>query len=75
MIHRVIPKGTSLNHFEQEDIELMINHINSYARKKLNNRSANQSFSFFHGEDVLAKLGAHHIEPNSIILTPNLLKK
>ena len=75
MIRRVIPKGTSLNRFEQEDIELMMNHINSYARKILNNRSANQLFSFFHGEDVLAKLGAHHIEPNSIILTPNLLKK
>lgn len=74
-IRKVIPKGNSMNHFGQEDISLMINHINSYGRKKLNNRSAYQSFSFLYGDDVLAKLDAHHIEPNSIILTPKLLKK
>lgn len=74
-IRKVIPKGNSMNRFGQEDISLMMDHINSYGRKKLNNRSAYQSFSFLYGDDVLAKLNANHIEPNSIILTPKLLKK
>lgn len=74
LIRRIIPKGTPLDQFQQEDIDLMMDHINSYKRKKLNNRSAHQLFSFLHGSDVLAKLNAHCIEPNSIDLTPRLLK-
>ena len=74
-IRRVLPKGISFNQFQQEDIDLMMDHINSYKRKKLNDRSANQVFSFLHGEDILTKLNVHSIEPNSIDLTPKLLKK
>ncbi len=74
LIRRVIPKGVSLNRFHQKDIGLMMDHINSYGRKKLNNRSAYQSFSFLYGEAVLAKLNVHPVEPNSIMLKPKLLK-
>ena len=74
-IRRIIPKGTSLDQFQQQEIDLMMDNINSYKRKKLNNRSAHQLFSFLHGSDVLAKLNAHCIEPNSVNLTPGLLKK
>ena len=35
----------------------MMDHINSYKRKKLNNRSPYEAFSFYYGEDVLKKLG------------------
>ena len=35
----------------------MMHHINSYKRKKLNNRSPYETFSFLHGEDVLEALG------------------
>ena len=74
LIRRIIPKGTPFDQFQQKDIDLMMDHINSYKRKKLNNRSAHQLFSFLHGSDVLARLNAHCIEPNSIDLTPRLLK-
>lgn len=57
LIRRVLPKGTSFNELTQEDINLMMNHINSYKRKKLNNRSLYETFSFYHGEEVLHKLG------------------
>ena len=39
-IRRILPKGTSFNDLTQADISLMMSHINSYTRKKLNNRSA-----------------------------------
>lgn len=74
-IRRILPKGTSFENLRQEDIDLMMNHINSYKRKKLNNRSANQLFSFLHGDAVVEKLNLRHVEPNSINLTPSLLKK
>nr|WP_243154535.1 hypothetical protein [Clostridium sporogenes] len=34
LIRRVLPKETSFNNLTQEDIILMMNHINLYKRKK-----------------------------------------
>ena len=75
LIRRVLPKGTSLNHLTQEEITRMMNHINSYKRKKLNNRSPYETFSFCHGEDVLQKLGCSPIAASEIQLKPALLKR
>lgn len=51
----------------------MMNHINSYSREKLNDKSPFESFSFFYGKDILDRLGAKAIPPNDIILLPSLL--
>ena len=75
MIRRILPKGTSFDHLTQSDIDLMMSHINSYARKKLNNQSPYQLFSFFYGEDLLSLLHINQISPNDINLTPKLLKR
>ncbi len=75
LIRRILQKGTSFNNLTREDIGLMINHINSYKRKKLNNRSPYETFSFYHGEDVLHKLGCSTVAASDIMLKPNLLKK
>jgi IS30 family transposase len=75
LIRRVIPKGTSLKDYSQEDINLLMNHINSYPRKKLNNRSAFDTFSFFHDTLILEKLGAVRIKPDDVTLNPSLLRK
>lgn len=74
MIRRILPKGTSFDALTQQDVDLMMSHINSYARKKLNNRPAHQLFSILHGEDTLSALGAALIPANEINLTPALLK-
>ena len=50
-------------------------HINSYKRKKLNNRSPYETFSFYYGEEVLKKLGCSPVAAENIILKPKLLKK
>ena len=75
MIRRVLPKASSFDHLTQADVDLMMSHINSYTRKKLNNRSAHQLFSTIHGEDVLVKLRQKLIPANEINLTPMLLKQ
>lgn len=38
-IRRIIPKGTSLDTFTQKDITLMMNHINSYGRPNLGDKT------------------------------------
>ena len=75
LIRRILPKGTSFNNLTQEDITLMLNHINSYKRKKLNNRSPYETFNFYHGEEVLHKLECAPVAASDIMLKPTLLKK
>ena len=75
MIRRVLPKKTSFDNLTQDDVSLMMSHINSYKRKKLGNRSAYQLFSFLHDEGLLEKLGITLIPSKEINLTPLLLKK
>lgn len=73
-LRRILPKGTSFDHLKQEsDIQLMLNHINSYQRKKLNNKSPYETFAFLHGEEILRRIGAEFISPQDIILKPELL--
>jgi len=75
-IRRILPKGTSFDHLTQsDDIQLMLNHINSYKRKKLSNKSPYEMFAFLHGEEVLRRLGAELVPPQDIILKPELLQK
>lgn len=75
LIRRILPKGTSFDDLSQADVSLMMNHINSYKRKKLNNRSPYDAFSFYYGEDLLKKLGCSPVAAENIILKPKLLKK
>ena len=74
-IRRILPKGTSFDSLQQRDILLMMSHINSYTRKKLNNQSANRLFSFLYGKTILPNLGIQDIPANDINLTPRLFKK
>ena len=75
MIRRIIPKGTSLDDFTQKDINLMMNHINSYGRQNLGDKTPYALFSSLYGEDVLSRMGVELIPPDKITLHPSLLKK
>ena len=75
LLRRVLPKGTSFDHLTQEDINLMMSHINSYKRKKPNNESPYSIFSTIYGKDTIDKLGIQEIEPNKVNLSTKLLKK
>lgn len=75
LIRRILPKGTSFDLLTQEDILLVMNHVNSYKRKKLNNRSPYETFSFYYGEDLLSQLRCSPVAAENIILKPKLLKK
>lgn len=75
LIRRILPKGSSFDDLTQEDVIRMMNHINSYKRKKLNNRSPYETFSFYFGEETLKLLGCKPVPADQILLKPALLKK
>jgi IS30 family transposase len=75
LIRRILPKGSSFDSLEQADIDRMMNHINSYRRKKLGNRTPFEAFEFYYGNELFEKLGLEPIPSNNVILTPKLLKR
>ena len=74
MIRRIIPKGVDLGRYTQQQIDLVMSHINSYARKNLGNKSPYDVFAFLYGEDILKCFNLKRIPADEIILTPDLLK-
>lgn len=75
LIRRIVEKGKSFDNYTQDDINLMMSHVNSYKRKKLNNLSPIELFSTIYGQDVVDKLGLKYIEPNDVTISSKLLKK
>ena len=75
LIRRILEKGKSFDSFNQEDINLMMSHINSYKRKKLNNLSPLELFSTIYRKETVDKLGLKYIEPNDVNISSKLLKK
>jgi IS30 family transposase len=73
-VRRILPKGKSFDNFDQDHINLMMSHINSYSREKLGNKSPLDLFGFIYGFDVLDKLQLKKIPPVEIMLKPALLK-
>jgi IS30 family transposase len=74
-IRRILPKGSSFDHLVQVDINLMMSHINSYSREKLNDKAPIDIFAAIYGSKVIDKLGYRRIPANEIILKPSLLKR
>lgn len=75
LLRRIIPKGTSLDDFSQEDINLTFNHINSYTREALNNTIPYNIFKHMYGDEIINKLGIKFIPFEELNLTPKLIKK
>lgn len=73
-IRRVVKKGKSFNGFTQEDITKLMNHINSSARESLNGRTPFELASLLLDKAVLKTLGLEEIDPDKVILRPNLLR-
>ena len=70
-----IPKGKSFNKYSQDDISLMMDHINSYSRESLNNKSPYEMFRFFYGSEILDLLGCRLIPPQDVTLNRSIFKK
>jgi IS30 family transposase len=76
LIRTVLPKGMSMNGLTQDDVSLMMNHINSYARKVLGGQAPIEVFLRQHKKvkGLLEKLGLRIIPAKDVTLKPRLLK-
>jgi IS30 family transposase len=75
LLRFIIPKGTSMNSFDQDDINRALSHINSYRRRSLGGQSPIEVFGKAYGYAVLRSLGIDLIDADKIVLTPDIIKK
>ena len=75
LLRKIIPKGTILDNFTQDDITLAFNHVNSYTREALDNTIPYKIFKNMYGDKILKKWHIKFIPFDELNLTPNLLKK
>lgn len=73
-IRYIIPKNKGKDVYRADEIQTMMNHINSYPRKKWNGQAPIDLFQQIYGEEVTTLLGLKKIPSDSIQLTPALLK-
>lgn len=74
-IRYVLPKGTSFDGLTQDDVNRMINHINSTARPGLEGRSPTDTALRCIGPQILSKLGITRVDGDDVCLTGNLFKQ
>lgn len=74
-IRMFIPKGVDLSFYTQEDISLMMDHINSYSRKSLGDKCPYEVFSFLYGKKVMNLLKCHQIPPQEVTLNKSIFSK
>lgn len=74
MIRKIFKKGESFDDYSQKDISLMMSHINSYSRKKLNNNKPIKIFNFLYGKNTSSYFEIFEIDANDITLSKNIFK-
>ena len=74
-IRMFLPKGTSLDDYTQEDISMMMDHINSYSRPGLGNKCPYEMMEFLYGENIVQLLGMKRIAPDEVTLNKSVFQK
>ena len=70
-----ISKGTDIGQYSQQDITLMMNHINSYSRESLGGKCPFEVFRYLYGNDLLDLLGCTTIPANEVTLNKSIFRK
>ena len=74
-IRQILPKKTSFVWLTQDTVDLVMSHINSYPRARLNDKSPFEVAEFLMGKPMLARLKLKKIPVENIQLHPILLKE
>jgi len=74
-IRYIAPKGSSFDGFTQEDVTLMMNHINSVARDSLNGCTPFKLSQHLLDTTLHEVLELVEIPPDEVVLKPSLLRK
>ncbi len=74
LVRDILPKGTSFDNLTQQDVNLVMSHVNGVVRKGLHGKSAYDVFCSLFSEKLAATLGVSRILPVDVIQSPDLLK-
>ena len=74
-IRYFVPKGCPFDPYSQDDINLMMDHINSYKRPSLGNKTPYEMMAFLYGEKVCHLLGLRLIPPDEVTLNRSILNR
>lgn len=74
-IRYVLPRGHSFSPYTQDDMVLLMNHINSTRRSKLESKSPYELAVAADFQKLLGVMGLHKIPADEVKLTPKLLGK
>lgn len=70
-----IPKGSDLGVYSENDILTMMNHINSYSRESLGNKSPYDVFRFLYGSELLDLLSCFSVPPQKVTLSKSVFRE
>ncbi|XCP84180.1 IS30 family transposase [Roseburia hominis] len=73
-LREILPKGTSFEYLTQWDLNLIVNNIDSVPRQSLLGLTPYQAVKENFGMDILAALQLKPVNPEKIVLTPELIK-
>ena len=74
-IREFVPKGADFGKYTQEDITLMMNHINSYGRESLADKCPFEVFRFLYGDELLQLMNFVTIPANDVTLDKSIWRK
>lgn len=73
LIRRIIPQGVSLSPYTQEEINLLVSHINSLYRNELDGKCPFDLIEKYINIETINKIGYSKIQPEKVMLIPELL--
>lgn len=74
-IREFVPKGEDFGKYTQEDITLMMNHINSYGRDSLADKCPYDVFRYLYGDELFQLMNCVIIPANDVTLNKSIWKK
>ena len=74
-IRYVLPRGKSFNPYTQDDVVVLLNHINSTRRSKLGGKTPYELCESEEFQRLKEVMGLRAIPADEVKLTPRLLKK
>ena len=74
-IRYVLPKGKSFSPYAQDDITILVNHINSTKRAQFNGKAPYELIARPEFQTLMEALGLQMIKADEVNLTPRLLRR
>ena len=74
LLRDILPKGTSFDNLTQDDVNLIMSHVNGVIRKDLHGKSAYDVFTALFPDSLAKILGVSFVPSVDVIQSPALMK-